>query len=306
MHSLAYFIRESFIGFKRNFSTAFGSIVTIFLSLFIIGVFLVGAAMVSNIVKQVESEISITIYVSDDYDINSTQVNSLATEIRSMEGVSSVTATTKDQALEDFRNSMTSNPEIVDQLDGQNPLPASLDIELTDAELVSQVAGEIENSSTFKTVCKTPDAPSDSIKYGQKTVEQLLDVIQYVRYIGIALIILLIVVALIFINNTIRLAILARRKEISIMRLVGASNGFIRGPFLMEAVLHSIIGVALSILGLELVRNFALTQLSNTFGWLPVDLSIQTFLLIYVVLLIAGLLIGLVGSAVSMRRYLKV
>ena len=128
----------------------------------------------------------------------------------------------------------------------------------------------------------------------------------YVRYAGVALIALLVVVSLIFINNTIRLAILARRKEISIMRLVGASNGFIRGPFLMEAVLHSVIGVALAVGCLELLRNFALTKVNEVFAWLPVDLGLQTFLFIYLALLVAGLIIGLLGSAISMGRYLKV
>lgn len=306
MRSLAYFIREAFVGFKRNLSTALGSVITIFLSLFIIGVFLVGAAMVNNIVKQVESEISITVYLSDDYSLESTQVNSLAQDIRSMEGVANVSFTTKEQALENFRNSMTSNPEIVDQLDGQNPLPASIDIELTDAQLVTTVAEQIEQNSTFKSICSEPLDPAKSIKYGQKTIEQLLNVIVYVRYAGVALIALLVVVSLIFINNTIRLAILARRKEISIMRLVGASNGFIRGPFLMEAVLHSVIGVALAVGCLELLRNFALTKVNEVFAWLPVDLGLQTFLFIYLALLVAGLIIGLLGSAISMGRYLKV
>ena len=148
--------------------------------------------------------------------------------------------------------------------------------------------------------------PSDSVKYGQKTVERLLSLISYGRYIGIAVIVLLVVIALIFINNTIRLAIMARRKEISIMRLVGASNGFIRGPFLMEAAIHSLLGSALAIVVLELVRRLGLSQLANTFAWLPMDMPASTVIIIYVALVAAGLVIGLLGSAFSMRRHLKV
>ena len=129
------------------------------------------------------------------------------------------------------------------------------------------------------------------MRYGEQTVERLFSLTNYVRYIGIALIVLLIFIAMVFINNTIRLAILARRKEIAIMRLVGASNGFIRGPFLMEGALHAIIGSLLAVGCLEL---------------LPFDLSLNSFLLIYLVLVVAGLLIGLIGSALAMRRYLKV
>lgn len=90
------------------------------------------------------------------------------------------------------------------------------------------------------------------------------------------------------------------------MRLVGASNGFIRGPFLMEGALHAIIGSLLTVGVLELLRNFALPQVSSALPWLPINLGMGTFLLIYAVLIVAGLLIGLIGSALAMRRYLKV
>ena len=90
------------------------------------------------------------------------------------------------------------------------------------------------------------------------------------------------------------------------MRLVGASNGFIRGPFLMEGALHAIIGAALAVGSLELLRNLALPQLQNALTWLPIDLSAGTFALFYVMLAVFGLVIGLLGSAFAMRRYLKV
>ena len=137
---------------------------------------------------------------------------------------------------------MTSNPDIVAQLDGENPLPASIDVNLSEAQSVSDIANRILENETFVKICDNPDDPSDSLQYGQKTVDKLFSLTNAIRYIGIGLIVVLVLIAFIFINNTIRLAILARRKEIAIMRLVGASNGFIRGPFLAEGALHAIIG----------------------------------------------------------------
>lgn len=90
------------------------------------------------------------------------------------------------------------------------------------------------------------------------------------------------------------------------MRLVGASNGFIRGPFLMEGALHAVIGAVLAIVCLELLHRFALPQLQGSLAFLPIELGGSAFLYIYGVLLVAGLLIGLAGSALAMRRYLKV
>lgn len=306
MRSFAYFIKEALVGFKRNLSTALGSVITIFLSLVMIGVFFMAGIIVSNIVKSVESEISITCYIGDNYKETSAEVTRFESWVQGLDGVESVSFTTKDQALENFRSSVA-NPEIVDQLDeGSNPLPASVNISLEDAQQVTVIAGQIETNTTFATICDNPTNPSDSVKYGQKTVERLLSLINYGRYIGIAIIVLLVVIALIFINNTIRLAIMARRKEISIMRLVGASNGFIRGPFLMEAAIHSLLGSALAIGALELIRRLGLSQLANNFAWLPMEMPTNTVVLIYVALVVAGLIIGLLGSAFSMRRHLKV
>lgn len=298
-----YFIKESLTGFARHLSTTLGSIITLFLSLLIIGVFLFAGNIINNVVESVESEVNITVYVADN--ANSQDVNTLENYIKGLGGVQDVSYTTKEQALEDFRNSYTSSPEIVDQLGDENPLPASINVTLSEPEQVESVAQSITANSTFKTICDNPDDPSDSIKYGQKTVERLFQVTNTIRVAGVALIVLLIFIALVFINNTIRLAILARRKEISIMRLVGASNGFIRGPFLMEAILHALIGTALAIVCLELTRQLILPTLASTLAWLPMGMSLVSVIVIYVGLLVAGLVIVLLGSAFAMRRYLK-
>lgn len=304
MSSLLYFFRESLTGFKRNLSAALGSIITIFLSLLIIGIFCICGVIINNVVTSVENQVSITAYVADD--ASEQDINAVEQYIQELPGVESVDFTTKDQALENFTNSMTSNPDIVAQLDGENPLPASIDVNLSEAQSVSDIANRILENETFVKICDNPDDPSDSLQYGQKTVDKLFSLTNAIRYIGIGLIVVLVLIAFIFINNTIRLAILARRKEIAIMRLVGASNGFIRGPFLAEGALHAIIGALLAIGVIELIRIFALPRVTSALPWLPINVEPTTFILIYVTLLCAGLVIGLLGSVFAMRRYLKV
>lgn len=304
MSSLLYFFRESLTGFTRNFSTTLGSIITIFLSLLIIGIFCICGVIINNVVTSVENQVSITAYVADD--ASEQDIDSVEQFIQELPGVESVGFTTKDQALENFTNSMTSNPDIVAQLDGENPLPASIDVDLSEAQSVSDIANRILENETFVKICDNPDDPSDSLQYGQKTVDKLFSLTNAIRYVGIGLIIVLVVIAFIFINNTIRLAILARRKEIAIMRLVGASNGFIRGPFLAEGALHAIIGAVLAIGIIELIRIFALPRITTALPWLPLNVDPAMFLMIYGALLVAGLVIGLLGSVFAMRRYLKV
>lgn len=304
MRSFFYFIKEALLNSRRNFSTALGAIVTIFLSLLIIGVFLIGGIMVEKIVSSIEDKVTITAYVSDD--ASEADIATVQSFISGLTDVQEVSFTTKEEALVKFKDSMTSSPEIIDQLDGQNPLPASIDVELTDPQQVEVVAEQILANTTYQSIVDNPDDPSDSVKYGQQTVDRLFQVTNYVRYIGLALVVLLTFVALIFINNTIRLAILARRKEIAIMRLVGASNGFIRGPFLMEGALQALVGAGLAIGCIALLREFALPKVANTLTWLPITIPDSQYVQIYAILLGAGLVIGLIGSAFAMRRYLKV
>ena len=302
MSSLSYFFKESLQGFTRNLSTTLGSIVTIFLSLLIIGVFMVGGVMVEHMVSAVENEVTITAYVADDADQES--IDSLMASIEGMDGVASVGFTTKEQALESF--SQTASSDILESLDGMNPLPASIDIELSDPQMVESIAGEIEANATFRAICDNPEDPAESLKYGQETVGKLFQLTKYVRYIAVALIGLLVFIALVFINNTIRLAIMARRKEIAIMRLVGASNGFIRGPFLMEGALHALIGAGLAVGVLQLLRMYAIPKVQSALPFLTIDVSGTAYLMIFGILVGAGLILGLLGSAFAMRRYLKV
>lgn len=304
MHSISYFFKEALQGFSRNFSTTIGSIITIFLSILIIGLFLVVGSMLDRLMASVENEVSITAYVADD--ASQSNIQAVMSKLASNPDVESVSFTTKEKALENFKNSMSSNPEIIEQLDGTNPLPASIDIELKDPQLVKSVADSLASDSTYAKICEDSSNPSDSIKYGQGTVEKLFQLTNSVRYVGIALIVILIFIALVFINNTIRLAILARRKEIAIMRLVGASNGFIRGPFLMEGALHALIGALLAVVVIQLIRIFAVPQMQSAIKFLDFSVDASVYFMISVILVAAGLLIGLIGSAFAMRRYLKV
>jgi len=304
MRSFLYFVKQAFINFRRNFSTGFGAIITIFLAMFIIGVFLFANDIINQIASSVEDQVSITCYVADD--AQQTSIDQVMNTLKSNDLVANVTFTDKDQALENFKNSLTTNADIIDALDGQNPLPASINIEMKNPEDVQSVVDQVLSNTTYLSICDNQTNPTDSVKYGQQTVEKLFTITNIVRYAGIAVVVLLVFVTLVFINNTIRLAILARRREIAIERLVGASNGFIRGPFLVEGALQAFIGAGLAVVLLAVVRNVALPRLQTSIMWLPINISGGTFMWTSLFLIVLSVLIGLLGSAFAMRRYLKV
>jgi cell division transport system permease protein len=304
--NIAYSLREAGHHFRRNFSTALGAVVTIFLSLFIIGLFAFGSMIVTGMVGSVEDKVTIQAFLNDD--ASQTDVDALAEKIRGWDNVESVTYKSKDEALQEYRETMSNKnaAAAVDALDGQNPVPASLVIKLDDPQQVAEVAQKLVKDSSFAKVCDDVDDPSASVQYGQDTVEKLFQLADYVRIVAIVLVVLLTFVAFVFINNTIRLAISARRREIAIMRLVGASNGFIRGPFIMEGALQALLGAVLAIGVLQLGISYLLPKVADSISFLSISLDPQMVLSTYGLLLLIGLLIGLFGSAIAMGRYLKV
>ena len=304
--NFGYSLREAGHHFRRSWSTALGAVVTIFLSLFIIGVFVLGSALVENLVGSVEDRVTIQAFLSDEAD--QAAVTELQSAIQGWDNVESVTYKSKDEALEEYKSTMSNRnaADAVAALDGENPIPASLVIKLDDPQQVEAVAQRLISDPSFASVCDDPDDPVASVQYGRETVERLFSVTRYIRYGAIVLVALLTFVAFVFINNTIRLAITARRREIAIMRLVGASNGFIRGPFLMEGALEAIIGALLAIAGLFFGWRALLPKLSNSLQFLSFEIPQQVMLGTFGLLLAIGLVIGLFGSAIAMRRYLKV
>ena len=196
--------------------------------------------------------------------------------------------------------------DAVAALDGRNPIPASIVIKLSDADMAETVAGELMNDSTFARVCDSPDTPASSVQYGAETVDRLLSLTNAVRLVAVALVVLLIFVAFVFINNTIRLSIMARSTEIGIMRLVGASNSFIRGPFLTEGVIQALIGFLLAMASLGVFHHVVMPKVTNAFSFLYLSVADQAYYVMYAALLVLALVIGLGASAIAMRRYLKI
>jgi len=302
--NVGYFVKESLVSFKRNWVMSLGAIITIYLSLLLVGVSVGSGMLLGQIVQSVEEKVSIRVFLKDGAPTE--QVDALQQELLANTLVQGVTYTTKEQALEEFKATIAQDsPEIVEQLEG-NPLPASIDVDLKDPRTVMQVVDAIKANPNFLAVADQPEDPEKSLKYGQQIVNQLFTVTRIVRMVSVVFVVMLGIISLIFINNAIRLAIYARRKEIGIMRLVGASNWFIRTPFLMEGILQSLVGALLAIGTLSLVYFYVLPRLSELLTFLPMALSGVQAAQVSLILIAFGIVMGLAGSGLALRRYLKV
>ena len=311
--NFGYSLREAGSHFARNLGTSIGAVITIFLSLFIIGLFILGSALVNSVIGTVEQQVTINAFISDE--ATDEDIQAFRDEIDGWENVASVTFKTKEDALEDYRGNISNNAEAtLAALDGENPLPRSFVIEMDDPSQVESTAERIKEDSLFRQIVDDEDPDVDdveadvnaSVLYGREEVSRLFQVTAYIRIAAVVLVALLTFIAFIFINNTIRLSITARRREIGIMRLVGASNSFIRGPFITEGVIQAILGSLLTIGALELIRNLGMPALQHAVNFISFNIPIQMYLMTYAALVIVGIVIGLFGSAIAMGRYLKV
>ena len=301
--NVGYFFRESIQNFQRNWVMSVGAVVTIFMSLLLVGISMSFSYIVSGIVQSVESKVTIQIFLKDGAEVK--DVDALQAALVSDPLVKGVDYVSKDEELEKFKKDMAESPEIVANIRG-NPLPASLDVTLKDPREVETTVAKIKTNPLFVKVADRPSNPEESLKYGQQVVKKLFAVTRIIRFVLIGFVVVLAIVSLIFINNTIRIAIYARRKEIGIMRLVGASNWFIRTPFLMEGILQSLIGAALAIAIIAGTTSWILPKVREAIPFLPLTLTNADMVQISLVLIIVGMLIGLIGSGFALRRYLKV
>ena len=203
--NIGYSLRECGHHFRRNWTTVLGAVVTIFLSLFIIGLFVLGSVMINNMVGSVEDTVTIQAFLADDADQSA--VTAFQTKVQGWDNVESVVYKDKDQALEEYRTSMSNRnaADAVAALDGENPLPASLVIKLTDPQQVEDTAQKIIADTDFQSICDDADNPAGDVNYGRQTVERLFSVANYIRIAAVVLVALLTFVAFVFINNTIRL-----------------------------------------------------------------------------------------------------
>ena len=303
--NLGYSLKEAGSHFFRNWTTSFGAVVTIFLSLFIIGLFIIGSAMVTSVIGNVEQEVTINVFLSDE--ASDEEVAAFEEELAGWDNVANVEFKSKDDALEEYTSSMSNNADAtLSALDGENPLPRSFVVEMEDPSQVEDMAERIKDDPAFQEIADNGSV-DESVIYGQEEVSRLFQITSYIRIAAFVLVALLTFIAFIFINNTIRLSITARRREIAIMRLVGASNGFIRGPFITEGVIQALLGSLLAIGILELFHYQLVPMIQNSIGgWMSIELPLDMYLMTYAALVIVGVVIGLFGSAIAMRRYLKV
>lgn len=296
-------LREGTKNVVRNGWMTFASISSIAISLFILGVFVLITLNVNDIAGQIEKQVEINVYL--EVNTSQDQIKTLESQIQAITEVKSIKFVSKEEGLVYLRQKLgESGKALLDGFEGDNnPLNDAFTIEVDDPRNVAVVADQISALN----IGKDPK-PIYKVNYGKGTVEALFKVTQIVRWIGIGIVILLSFTAVFLIANTIKITILARRKEISIMKLVGATNSFIRWPFFIEGALLGFIGSVIPtaiILGgyWKLLNTSSLNLNLLMVELTPFGKIAPTMMAL---LLGIGMVIGIWGSLISVRKFLRV
>ncbi|MED4586153.1 permease-like cell division protein FtsX [Brevibacillus choshinensis] len=296
IRTLGRHVREGVKNLGRNGWMSFASISAVAITLFILGVFLVLAMNVNYFAQSVEKQVEIRVFL----DVLATKENVAQVEqnIKTIPKVDTVTFIPKDEGLKQFKESLGEKAYLFEGLEKDNPLPDTFVVKTKEPQDTSVVAAQIKTLQYVK-----------NLNYGEGTVEKLFAWTGAVRNVGIAFIIGLGFTAMFLIANTIKLTIVARRREIEIMKLVGATNWFIRWPFFVEGLLMGILGALIPTAMLAIGYYYLLDGIQSSFEAAQLFKLLPLFPLVYQValaLLAIGAFIGIWGSLVSVRRFLRV
>ncbi|MCJ7665271.1 MAG: permease-like cell division protein FtsX [Actinobacteria bacterium] len=297
-----YFFSETFISFRRNFLMGFTAITTVAITLFIVGFFTVLVFDIQSIISSIKGQVELAVYLQDN--ISPELKDYIETEVNSWEETGEVKYISKEQALERFKE-QNEGSDILKEIQG-NPLPASFEITLNDPEKVEIVALRFldKDGNYIEGI--------DDVVYGQTYVRRLFSITAIIGTIAFIIIIVLLLATIVLIYNTIRLSIYARRKEIEVMKLVGATNWFVRLPFLFEGFFEGFLGSLISVVLLYLLGSLFLIKGERVIvetmriKELAILGSGNIIIYVYIGLIVLGGLLGIISSGIALRRYVKI
>ena len=288
-----YYIREVLISLRRNNWMSVASIGTVAVSLFVLGVFLILVLNLNRLASTLESQVQISVYLQDE--IKESLRLKVEEDIREMQGVETVRYVSREEAMERLKERLGDQKYLLDALGERNPLPESMEVTVKLPEMVETAAGAIAQMEGV-----------EEAKYGQDVVEHLFDITRLTRIFGLVLMVLLAGATVFIISNTIRLTVFARRKEIAIMKYVGATDWFIRWPFLLEGMVLGFIGGIFAALALRSFYAAMAAKIYSTLAFFPLMPQYPFMNYVGVAIIASGMVIGTIGSTISLKRFLNV
>lgn len=290
-------IKQGFQGMWRNRGMGLASVSSIAAVLVILGIVLILVLSVNTLVADTQDKIDeVEVFLVNE--ISDEQKDVIRKNLEGQEGVLSVITRTKDQAIDILKKEWGEDAYLLEGLEEDNPLPESFVVQLKELEYADEI---VENIKDLEGI--------DRIRYHKEAIEKLLVFADYVQKGGLIIIVILISISIFIISNTIKLTVNSRSREINIMKYVGATNGYIKGPFIIEGVLFGVIGAVIS-MGIIYFGYGYLFDIVNErlYDFFQVMLVPPTMIFkdISIIFISIGAGIGALGSVISMKRFLNV
>jgi cell division transport system permease protein len=285
------FISEAVRSIGANISTTVAATMTVLIGMFLLGLFIALFSWVNSWTDHVRKDVLVKVFFVQD--ASETQTNAVRAKLLTFPETKTVVFISKDEALKRMK---AKYPDLTENL-SSNPLPAAFEVTPKSADQVKAIADKLQPLP----------AGVDKVDYAEKKTERILAVTNVIKYIFLLGSVILLAASTILIANTIRLSIFSRRREVEVMKLVGASNWFIRGPFMLEGVICGLIGAIVAVVLLVLAKQFALPVIeghSSTFR--EDDVHALSFPLVATILIGVSLLVGAAGSGITLRRFLQI
>lgn len=299
MNKLAYIAAETWASLRKNLILAISAIAVVAVSLGILGLVVMGWNMFSNMIKNAERKVGeVDIYLSDlTTEEERATIEAFLVSIPEVDP-EKVSYKDKETALQEFKERFRDQPELWEYIT-ENPLPNSYELLTKDPKDVGMVVGIINNEAPY------PDRIED-IKSASSAIEKLENIFDKFRQIGFIGVTVLAIIAILLVSVTIQVAIFARRKEIGIMKLVGATNWFIRWPFILEGVAEGFLGSVVAVMVVVAVKLWILDRLMESLHFLRLSLSSGLLWVLVPGMLVGGIIIGALGSTYALGRFLEV
>ncbi|MEA3494161.1 MAG: permease-like cell division protein FtsX [Candidatus Margulisiibacteriota bacterium] len=289
--NLEFFIIEAFRSFRRSALMSFVAIGIIAVTLVIFGMFILLVINLGNIIGNVSSRMDVAAYVEKDISLES--AGALQIKLTNLPGVEKVNFISRTEAWRKFREDFGGKLNL-DEVMTSNPLPHTYTIKVKTPEYVPILAKRL---SKFDEITE--------IRYSGQLIDQIKTLMDAVRLGGSVLIILISFATLLIVVNTIRLTVLARETEIYIMKLVGATNSFVKWPFIIEGVMIGVVGGGLSFLALKFSYDAVFLRISTALPFLPLVSDQRLLTMVYLVMIFGGTALGMIGAYVSVSKVLK-
>ena len=294
IHFLAFAVKRAVQGLWRNGVMSLAATITMVLMLSLLAGLLIVSSSIQVGLDTIEEKVEVLAFIN--IGVTDERVEALRAEVEALPEVASVTYTTTAQALEEFRAAQAAaGKEDLTRILGSNPIPGKLNIKLRDPRVFGQVRETLE----------APPGVVEKVIDTQETIDELLGVTGVLRTAGLVIIVVVGLTVLLIVVNTIRMAVMSRRDEIEIMRLVGASDAFVRWPFVFEGVLVGLLGAVVT-LGLLALASRPINQIAQVLAaHLPPGFQDTLTQQVVGVVMAAGLFLGGLGASISVRTYLR-